>query len=129
MPQDANLLPIEIGSLTANKFAVDELSVSYGKDDVIRYTLVVTSPSGVRNVSYEGIRCEAVQRRLYAVGRQDGSWSPARSSAWVRIEGNNLNRQHAALYRDYFCKTGSSVSDTAGAVRVLRYGNPGALGR
>lgn len=128
-PQDANLLPIDVNVLSDNRFFVDELSVAYGSDDVIRYTMVVVSSSGARNVSFEGMRCETGERRLYAFGRADGSWSKARSGAWGRIEGGKLNRQHAALYRDYFCTAGGSVGDTESAKRVLRYGNPAAIVR
>lgn len=128
-PAPANLIPIEVGALTDNKFFVDEQSVSYGSDEVVRYTLVVTSPNGARNVSFEGMRCATAERRLYAFGRSDGSWSKARGNAWVRIQENNLNRQHAALFRDYFCSPGGSVMDTASARRVLPKGNPAALER
>lgn len=126
-PVDGDLVPIDVGSLTENRFAVDVQSVTYGADDVIRYTLVVTSSGGVRNVTYEGMRCETAERRVYAFGRRDGSWSKARKSEWVRIVDNNLNRHHAALFKDYFCTTGGSVSDTAGARRVLATGNPAAI--
>lgn len=126
-PVDGDLVPIDVGSLTENRFAVDVQSVTYGADDVIRYTLVVTSTGGVRNVTYEGMRCETAERRVYAFGRRDGSWSKARKSEWVRIVDNNLNRHHAALFKDYFCTTGGSVSDTAGARRVLATGNPAAI--
>jgi len=128
-PQQANLLPIDVNQLSDNRFFVDEASVHYGSDDVIRYTMVIVSPSGARNVTFEGMRCETGERRLYAFGRADGSWSRAKNSSWQRIEGAKLNRQHAALYRDYFCTTGSSVSDTEGARRVLHDGNPGAIAR
>lgn len=128
-PEAGNLLSIDIGSLSDNKFAIDELSVVFGSDEVVRYTLVVTSASGARNVSYEGLRCATGERRLYAFGRSDGNWSKARNSAWVRIEENGLNRHHAALFREYFCAVGGSVSDTASARRVLRYGNPAAVPR
>ena len=58
---------------------VDEASVHYGSDDVIRYTMVIVSPSGARNVTFEGMRCETGERRLYAFGRADGSWSRAKT--------------------------------------------------
>ncbi|MBW7902403.1 MAG: CNP1-like family protein [Rhodocyclaceae bacterium] len=128
-PVDGDLVPIDVGSRTENRFAVDVQSVTYGADDVIRYTLVITSSGGVRNVTYEGMRCETAERRVYAFGRRDGSWSKARKSEWVRIVDNNLNRHHAALFKDYFCTTGGSVSDTAGARRVLATGNPAAIAR
>jgi len=128
-PQEANLLPIEVDQLTQNRFYVDDASLAYGSDDVIRYTMVVVSPAGARNVSFEGMRCKTAERRIYAFGRVDGSWSKARSNAWVRIEGGNINRHHAALYRDYFCSTGGTVMDTEAARRALRYGNPSSASR
>ncbi|MFC5301454.1 CNP1-like family protein [Azospira restricta] len=128
-PDVKNLVPIDVGSLTENKFAVDEPSVTFGADQVVRYTLVATSPGGARNVSYEGMRCATAERRLYAFGRADGSWSKARNGQWLRISENNLNRHHAALFRDYFCTPGGSVSSTDEARRVLRSGNPAAVSR
>lgn len=128
-PNAANLISIDVGAMTGNQFFVDEQSVSYGSDEVIRYTLVVASPSGARNVSFEGMRCATAERRLYAFGRADGTWSKARSNAWVRIQENNLNRHHAALFRDYFCTPGNSVMDTSSARRVLPKGNPSAVER
>ncbi|MBK8523893.1 MAG: CNP1-like family protein [Betaproteobacteria bacterium] len=126
VPDPSTLVPIDVGTLSNNKFFIDERSVTFGTDEVIRYTLVVTSPGGARNVSYEGMRCATGERRLYAFGRSDGTWSKARNNAWAKITENNLNRHHAALFRDYFCTTGGSVSDTAGARAVLPRGNPAA---
>jgi len=128
-PTEDNLRPIDVNQLSSNRFFVDEASVAYGSDEVIRYTMVVVSPSGARNVSFEGMRCETGERRLYAFLRSDGSWSRARNSAWARIEGSKVNRQHAALYRDYFCTTGGMVVNTEQARRALRYGNPAAVNR
>lgn len=122
-PEAANLVPIYVGEETGNKFYVDERSVVVGKDRVIRYTLVVSSPGGAKNVSYEGMRCHVGERRLYALGRSDGSWSTARNSRWVAITDNSLNRHHAALYKEYFCTTGGSVTNTDQARSVLLRGN------
>lgn len=125
-PRQEKLVQIDVRSLSTNAFFVDEDSVEFGRDGVIRYTMVVVSPSGARNVSFEGMRCDTAERRLYAFGRADGAWSPARSASWQRIEGGKLNQQHAALYREYFCASGGSVSSTDEARRVLRHGNPAA---
>ena len=40
-PAEENLVPIDINSLSRKPFFVDELSVTYGADEAIRYTLVV----------------------------------------------------------------------------------------
>lgn len=125
-PEPKNLVPIYIGPANDNQFAVDEQSVTLSEDGVVRYTLVVTSSSGARNVSYEGIRCATGERRLYAFGRSDGTWSQARSNQWVRIENVSHNRHHSALFGDYFCTTGGLVMSTDAARRVLRNGNPAA---
>lgn len=126
LPDPAHLVSIDVSADTNNKFAVDEQSVVYGDDEVIRYTLVVTSPTGSRNVSYEGMRCATAERRVYAFVGSSGRWSQPRKSVWVRIEENSLNRHHAALFREYFCTTGGSVLSTAEAKRALSSGNSAA---
>lgn len=126
-PLAENLVPIYVGPISDNKFSVDLPSVVLGEDGVVRYTLVVVSPSGARNVSFEGIRCSTAERRLYAFGRRDGSWSKARNNAWVKIEDNTLNRHHAALWGDYFCAAGGLVLSTEDARRSLRNGGSAVL--
>jgi hypothetical protein len=68
--------------------------------------LVVTSQSGASNISYEGIRCSTGEKKLYAIGQTNGSWSVARKDVWDTIIDRGINRQHAALAKDYFCETG-----------------------
>lgn len=126
-PKDENLLRFEVSRLTSNIFYIDAVSLSIGDDGVVRYTLVVQSPSGVRNVSYEGMRCSTAERRSYAYGAADGGWSPARQSAWSRIRGNSLNRQYAALFSEYFCVPGSEVTSAVAAVSALRRGGAGMM--
>lgn len=128
-PDVSSLVRIDVGSTSSNRFEIDASSVTVAADEVIRYIIVITSPGGARNVSFEGMRCATAERRLYALGRADGSWAKARTSRWQPILENSLNRHHAALFRDYFCTTGGSVSNTAEARRVLATGNPAATVR
>lgn len=128
-PKAENLVPIYVGPMTEHKFAVDRESVSVSQDGVVRYTLIVISSAGARNVSFEGIRCETAERRLYAFGRSDGSWSKARNNQWVKIQDNTLNRHHAALFKEYFCTTGGLVMTTEDARRALPLGNAAAIPR
>lgn len=129
-PKEAALLPFFVSASTQNRFFVDGDSISVGSDGVVRYALVVVSAAGARNVSYEGIRCDTGERRLYAFGRADGSWSKARGNAWVKIKDSSLNRQHAALYNEYFCPIGNIVRDADEARMALRAGgHPSLPGR
>ena len=129
-PVRSNLLPLYVSAATANKFYVDGATLSVGTDGVIRYVMVVETPEGGRNVTFEGMRCEARGRRIYASGRLDGTWSKARKSEWERIQDAYANRQHAALFLEYFCPNGISVRSAAEARDALvRGGHPDVLRR
>ena len=66
LPQASNLLAFNVSQNTPLIFSIDKTSISVGTDGVVRYTVVVTSPAGARNVNYEGIRCDNYEWRLYA---------------------------------------------------------------
>ncbi|RBA25147.1 CNP1-like family protein [Herminiimonas fonticola] len=102
-PKDENLLPFYVGPTATQKFAIDAKSLSIGKDGVVRYTLVAVSPGGAKNISYEGIRCASFEKKIYALGRDDGTWARSRRDQWEGIVRSKVNRQHAALSQDYFC--------------------------
>lgn len=111
-PAAENLLQFYVSATATQTFAIDAKSLSVGSDGVIRYTLVANSRTGVKNISYEGIRCQSYEKRLYAFGHQDGTWSRSRNDQWERIRSNAANRQHAALAQDYLCQ-GLTIAGTA----------------
>lgn len=121
-PRQESMLPFFVSAASSNLFFVDSASLSVGSDGVVRYVLLVETPGGARNVSYEGIRCETRERRIYASGRRDGAWSKSRNNAWERIRDVAPARQHAALFLDYFCPGGVIVRDVAEALDALRKG-------
>ncbi|MDR0440430.1 MAG: CNP1-like family protein [Candidatus Accumulibacter sp.] len=121
-PQSENLIPFKVGSISDKQFLVDEKSISIGSDEVIRYSLVVISSSGARSISYEGMRCATAERRSYAFGQANKTWSKARSNKWIGIRGGS-NSHYVALFADYFCAIGQpAIMKPEDAVRVLRYG-------
>jgi hypothetical protein len=121
-PEKSRLIPFEVGSVTDTRYFVDAASLSIGSDGVVRYTLVVVSSGGARNISHEGMRCATGERRFYAFGRSDKSWSKARGTQWIRIDGTS-NNPHVELYANHFCWSGSvSVSSPEDAVHVLKRG-------
>lgn len=122
-PREENLVRIYVSSAATFEFLVDSASVSVGKDAVVRYTLIARSRSAAMNVSYEGMRCQTFERKIYALGRSDGTWSQARDPQWTPIGNNQINRQHTALAEDFFCSGRGRVSTTEEAVQALRRGN------
>jgi len=121
-PKEQNLIPFNVSSATSNQFFVDTQSISVGADQVVRYTVVIEAAGGARNVSYEGMRCETGERRLYAYGHPDGSWSKARNAGWEGIKFRSLLSYQKALYEDHFCPDGINVRDAKTAVESLRRG-------
>lgn len=119
-PKGENLIPFNVSSATRNKFFVDAESISVGADKVVRYTVVVEAAGGAKNVSFEGLRCESGERRLYAYGHPDGSWSRARNAGWEDIKFRSLLSYHKALYEDHFCPDGINVKDGKEAAQNLR---------
>jgi CNP1-like family len=124
-PEPANLVAYNPGISTANLYYIDAQSISIGSDEVVRFTVVVKSPGGAQNVSYEGMRCMTREHRYYAFGRSDRSWSDARASEWRRIDREESNRPRLALYTDYFCPNERTpVKSVKDAVNLLRKGGP-----
>jgi hypothetical protein len=121
-PRSDNLIEFYVSAATPNRFFIDASSISVGGDDVVRYALLVRSPSGTTTVSFEGMRCNSAEVKLYAFGHGDNTWSKARASAWKQIRESSLNRHHAALYNDYLCVGRAPVSSAAEALGALRRG-------
>lgn len=101
-PQDSGLIEFRPRGSSKNRYYIDEKSVSLGADRVVRYTLVVKSPSGVANVSYEGLRCKTSEYKVYAFGTREGGWTGARDPQWRPVGGTTSNF-HYSLWVDYLC--------------------------
>ena len=130
-PKSQDLIEFYVSASTDFRFFVDSQSLSVGKDGVVRYTLLARSPSGVENVTYEGIRCAAGSFRVYALGRAGGSWAE-RDSDWRPIEAKTMQRSHHALWKEYFCPHRVPIFDVAEGIDALRRGghpNAGGLQR
>ena len=127
-PKDSDLLTFSAGGASPHRFFIDAKSLSIGEDGVIRYTLVVKTAGGATNVSFEGIRCEERQQKLYALGHPGSNWTRARNPQWRRIEYQEVNRHHGVLYADFLCEGAGNnrapVKNVAAAVQRLQYGPP-----
>jgi hypothetical protein len=127
-PKTENLLKIPMDSMSSFNVSIDSTSIDIGKDNVIRYVFVARSERGSENISFEGIRCETRERKLYAVGRPDKTWGQVRNAAWVTY-GTNPRSYHFELAREYFCPESKSVMNVAGALKNLREGGVRAKSR
>lgn len=123
-PKPENLLKFDAGANSANTYFVDSASVSVGDDGVVRYTLMVKTGGGATNVSFEGIRCESRELKVYAFGRPDSEWSRARDPVWRRIEFRDINNHHLTLHREHFCPGRKTIAPVKQIIQTLKYGPP-----
>lgn len=123
-PKDADLIEFQVSSGATFRFFVDAASLSVADDGVVRYTLVARSPSGVANVSFEGIRCAAKSYKVFARGT-GGNWS-RRESEWQVIQERTVQRWHNVLYWEFLCPRHRPIETAAEGVNALRRGiHPG----
>lgn len=119
-PQAGNLIPFVVSSATRNRHFIDAASISVGEDKVVRYTVVIEAAGGARNVAFEGLRCATGERRLYAYGHPDGTWSKARNAGWEPIKVRSALSYRKALLEEYFCPDGIHVYSARQAVDILK---------
>ncbi|CAJ0770473.1 CNP1-like family protein [Ralstonia chuxiongensis] len=144
-PVDRDAVPFDVGGRTDSplRFAIDPKSVSIGKDNVVRYTVLITSKTGARNVNYEGLRCDTAERRIYATLRNDtnqwvgnravdmnetantesasmNAYKPA--TDWQRVGNGGPTDYASALMRSYFCDVRSVAGDGKASTLVQRLG-------
>jgi hypothetical protein len=120
-PAKSTLVEFSVADPTPFRFFIDGASLSPGADGVVRYVLVARSPQGAENVTYEGIRCESGEYRVYAVGQADGSWG-GRPGEWQKISATTIARWRTALQREYFCPQKEPIRSRAEGVRALQQG-------
>ena len=104
-PANDSLIPFPT-DWTRNQVFVDGNTLKVADDGVVSYALVVRSPSGADNVSFESMRCATGERRVHAYGRKTPSgpaWSPARNANWQAISDRGINRYYFEFWRDVFC--------------------------
>ncbi|WP_158253640.1 CNP1-like family protein [Chromobacterium alticapitis] len=119
-PQAADWLEVKPDWLQQNRFYVDAKTLSVGGDGVVRFVSRVRSPSGVENLSVEGIQCKDNRYKAYAFGDDiNHRWIASMAPQWQDIAGSDkLRRELRAL----LCPYGSAPRDAAQAVESLRKG-------
>lgn len=116
------LLQFEVNPNSSLVYAIDPQTLSISASDrVVRYVLVATSPSGVRNVFYEGIRCSAAQVKTYA-RHADGRWIVATDPPWQDMV-TRPSRHALQLARQGACDNSGTPSSAGDILRALRAGS------
>jgi len=104
LPAESELLNLKIFEMPHYKYYIDtkSLDVSAG-DNVARYLIIVEPPSGLRNMFYEGIRCDTREYKTYASSLWGQPLSPLREPQWSRIADNGLTVYRYDLFKYFLC--------------------------
>jgi len=121
-PKAGDLIEFDPGRPATLRFYVDPASLSVGTDQIVRFTIVVKGDGGASNVSYEAIRCKSRERKVYAYGRADGTWSETRVPQWTAIHGLTTDGYRFVLFENYFCPSRQSIASAREGVEALRRG-------
>ena len=121
------LVEFKVSAGTSFRFFIDAKTLEITPEGIVRYTLVARSPSGVDNVSYEGIRCGGTGMvRVYGFAH-DGKWSASAASEWKEIVPRTVQRWHSELRSRYFCPNRAAIVSTAEGLDALRRGGHPAV--
>jgi hypothetical protein len=118
-PKAQNLIEFDAGAATRNRHFVDGSTLNVGEDGVVRYVIVLKTLGGATNVSFEGLRCGAKVRKLYAFGHDDGTWAKSRNQEWQSIRPGSYQ---AVLSKEYFCPRNVVIFKAEEGVDALRRG-------
>lgn len=121
LPKDENLVEFYVSAAMSAKFYIDTSSISISNTDkVVRYVMVVKGSGGASNISYEGLRCDANEFRIYATGNREGNWTPSRRDDWRTFWRGAA--QQKSLANLYFCPDFNPIKSADEGRNALRLG-------
>lgn len=118
-PKTENLIEFDAGAASRNRYYVDGSTLRVGEDGVVRYVVVVKTPGGATNVGFEGVRCNAKERKLYAFGHGNNTWTRSRNPDWQPIRPGGYQD---VLFKEYFCPKKVIIFKAEEGVDALRRG-------
>ena len=104
----ARLIAVDTGS--RHRVEIDAQSLAVDQERLVRYSLLVTTAGGARNLTYEALRCDTRERRVMAVGRRDDSWSVTPDSPWRPVVRTNAADLHHAEIAARLCEGAAAAS-------------------
>ena len=101
-PQAEDLVEVP-SDLSGYTVSLDAKHLSLGDDWVVRYTVVLESRSGARNVYFEGLRCDTKEYKTYGYGTGGGELQEFPGSEWRPVVRSGPAPFRFELLSFYFC--------------------------
>lgn len=121
LPVSKNLVRLQFPNAT-RKYYIDLKSVTVGKKDrIARYTVVVESLSGVRNLFYEAIRCSEKDYKTYAYSIGKQAFRKMNTVVWRPITETGIKQYRQILFDHFVCHDSAVRNKAKDIVQVLKY--------
>ena len=126
-PDDDDLLEVEgPPAYRSYQYLIDGKNLQVGEDGVVRYSIVIRSPSGADNVMYEGLRCNTAEVKNYAYGstNMDGKkiFFARSKPVWKSVTSSGVTGYTDSLRRNYFCSFEGAVLTLHEIMQNIKYG-------
>ena len=114
----SQLVKVEGPISSSLSFGIDPDTVTIGKDQVVRYVLVMQGPSAT-TVVYEGLRCSTGEKRVYARRNGDSDWETVKEG-WMPLNQSSASRYAWNMARDGVCIGTAANNSPRDIVRDLK---------
>jgi len=115
------LILFDVPTSTSLVYGVDPATISISKSDsLVRYVVVATSASGVRNVMYEALRCSTGEFKTYARYSPNGKWSLVGNPQWRSVFDHMPSKHPLRLARAGACDQSAAVGSVTELVNKLK---------
>lgn len=115
------LITFDVPTSLSLVYGVDPATISISNSDsLVRYVMVATSASGVRNVMYEALRCSTGEFKTYARYSSDGKWSPVSNPQWRSVFDNMPSKHALRFARAGACDAAAPVGSVQELVTKLK---------
>ena len=110
------LLPLEMPRHISLKVGIDPETLRVTADGIVRYVVVATSSSGSVYGSYEGIRCQTGEVKIYARHGANNKWSLVNDPQWRPLVDNQPSPHALAFARQGACEGRAATSRLASVI-------------
>jgi hypothetical protein len=126
-PNDSDLLEVDgPPNYSRYHYFIDGKTLTTDATGVVRFGLIILSPSGSDNAFYDGIRCTENQIKHYAYGSTDMKGNKkfiGRTNAqWGTFRGKGVNAYAYIFATNYFCDHSGVMLKRHEIIQNIKYG-------
>ena len=126
-PRESDLVEVSgAPAYQTYQYLLDVENIQVGGDGVVRYSLVIRSPSGSDNAFYEGVRCTTNTIKTYAYGTMDmddkKKFVARLKPAWKQAHSSGVMGYGQTFIINYLCGFNGKNLKRGEIIQNIKYG-------